>query len=493
MVRAPERMSGPDALMLNMETPSTPMHTLKIAVLDPRRRGRSVTLAELVELLPDYLGMFPRATQRVQQVTGHAARPYWITDENFDITAHLDEVWVDAPGGRDQLDAVASDLAVRQLDRSRPLWALTLVNGLADGRQGIVVRIHHAVADGLAALNTFMASTGLQGEVVAPAPVNLDAAQVDTRDLMRSAHHESGQLLRGLPMLIGDFMRAAGVKRRADRSQVPRPLTVRRTSFNTRSGAERHCASGDIALVDVQRIAVATGTTVNGALHGVIAGAMRAELLARGEEPGTSVTVFGVCRDLASTRTEGNDIATALAYLRSDVADPVARVRETAESCGAAVGYRRESGFDLTAKVSTYTGRIGPVFRSLAAHRMPRVMNNITTANMPGPRQTRWIGDIEVVDWISYALAIAPADVNLTAYSYAGRLTMGLITTPESMPDPAGFIERVRDSLAEVTAALGLDVEPGVEARVGDTDVEPATTHAVRVADEVADDVRVRR
>ena len=82
------------------------------------------------------------------------------------------------------------------------------------------------------------------------------------------------------------------------------------------------------------------------------------------------------------------------------------------------------------------------------------VMNNITTANMPGPRETRWIGDIEVVDWISFALAIAPADVNLTAYSYAGRISMGLIATPESMPDPAGFIERVREALDEVAAAL---------------------------------------
>ncbi|NMO02127.1 DUF1298 domain-containing protein [Gordonia sp. TBRC 11910] len=455
-------MSGPDALMLNMETPSTPMHTLKIAVLDPSRRGMSITLAELLDTLPHYLGMFPRATQRVAQVPGHAARPYWVTDESFDIAHHLDEVWVKAPGGRAQLDAIASDLAVRQLDRSRPLWALTLVNGLAEGRQAVIVRIHHAVADGLAALNTFMASTGLHGDVLAASPVNTDAAQVDMRGLTLAAHDDSGRLLRGVPALVGDFARAAGIKRRADRHAVPRPLTVRRTSFNTRSGAARHCASGDIPLAAVQRIAVATGTTVNGALHGVIAGAMRAELLARGEAPGASVTVFGVCRDLSSTRTEGNDIATALAYLRSDLADPIARVQETAVSCAAAVKYRRDAGFDLTAKVATYTGRLGPIFRSLAAHRMPRVMNNITTANMPGPRQTRWIGDVEVVDWISFALAIAPADVNLTAYSYAGRLTMGLISTPESMPNPARFLARVRDSLIEVSEALGLDVEAGV-------------------------------
>ena len=92
--------------------------------------------------------------------------------------------------------------------------------------------------------------------------------------------------------------------------------------------------------------------------------------------------------------------------------------------------------------------------RMLAAPVVPRVVNNITTANLPGPRQTRWVGQIEVVDWISFALAIAPADVNLTAYSYAGRISMGLITTPESMPDPERFLGRVAESLDTVEAAL---------------------------------------
>jgi len=210
----------------------------------------------------------------------------------------------------------------------------------------------------------------------------------------------------------------------------------------------------------VQRIAVATETTVNGALHGVIAGAMRAELLSRGENPGAQVSVFGVCKDITSPRTWGNEIATASAYLRADLDDPVERVVRTAASCHEAVAYRRQVGFELTEKTSAYTGRLGPVFRILAAHRMPRVMNNITTANMPGPKKTRWVGDIEVVDWVSFALAIAPADVNLTAYSYAGRITMGLVSTPESMPDPRSFLERVHESLNEVSRTLGLPESP---------------------------------
>ncbi|MDL9937846.1 wax ester/triacylglycerol synthase family O-acyltransferase [Gordonia sp. ABSL1-1] len=451
-------MTGPDALMLNMESASTPMHTLKVAVLDPSRRGEPVTLAELRAVLPNYLGRFPRATQRLEYLAGYAARPFWVRDEYFDVADHLDEVTLSSPGGRTELDALLAELAVARLDRDRPLWALTLVHGLAQGQQAVVVRVHHALADGLAALNTFMASTGERGEVIVPAPPAPVGVVHDQRTLWKAARAESWQLLCDIPRVVTGFGRALEAKRSARRAgaHIPKPMTVRRNSFNARSGAQRVCASGDIPLADIQRIALATGTSVNGALHGVIAGAKRAELLGRGEDPGMSVTVFGVCRDLTSTRTFGNEIATAAAYLRTDLDDPVARIVQTAASCDATVRRRRAIGFELTEKIATYTGRVGPVFRSLAAHRAPLVMNNITTANMPGPRTTRWVGDIEIVDWISFALAIAPADVNLTAYSYAGRISFGLIATPESMPDPAGFIRRIKTSLAQATDALDL-------------------------------------
>ncbi|MCR5979818.1 DUF1298 domain-containing protein [Gordonia jinghuaiqii] len=452
-----ERMTGPDALMLNMESPSTPMHTLKVAILDTERRGRPLTLDELADVLPGYLGMFPRATQRLEWARGYSARPFWVPDTDFDVARHLDETWVAGPGERTDLDAVLSELAVRQLDRSHPLWALTLVHGLAGGRQAIVVRVHHAIADGVAALNMFMASTGGAGEKVAPAPIGTGHAGHDHRALLRAARSESWKLLRGLPSAASALRRAVSAKRGAANGElIPKPLTVRRTSFNARSGDRRVCASRDISLAAIQRIALAAGTTVNGALHGVIAGAIRNELIARGEEPTTSVTIFGVAKDLASTRVHGNGIATAMAYLRSDLADPVERIRATGESCAATVRCRRDVGFELTEKLATYTGRLGPVFRGLAAHRAPRVMNNITTANLPGPRTTRWVGDVEVVDWISFALAIAPADVNLTAYSYAGKLSMGLIATPESMPDPARFLLRVAEAVDEAAGALGV-------------------------------------
>jgi WS/DGAT/MGAT family acyltransferase len=454
-----QRMSGPDALMLNMETSTTPMHTLKVAILDPSARGTPVTLDELRALIPRYLGHFPRATQRVEALRGHRGRPFWVPDMSFRISNHLDEHTLPGPGEQSQLDVLLASLATKQLSRDRPLWAMTLVHGLQDGRQAVVIRVHHAVVDGLAALNCFRAVTSdTPGAVGAePYPYAVDDVSPPDRAEMRAiARRDSMRLFRELPQVAADVYRAGVAARRFDqRRAVPHFMGADRTSFNTPSSHRRRCASASIPLADVRQVAVATGTTVNGAFHGIVAGAIRAERLARRERTDRpSVGMFGVCRDLKSPRRQGNELATATVYLHTEITDPIERVRATASSCAAAVALRRQLGFDLTEHLATYTGRLGPWARPIAAPIAPLVMNHITTANMPGPKEHRWIGNVKVEQWTSFALAIAPADVNLTAYSYAGQLSMGLITTPESMADPAAFLGRVQTSLDELTAAL---------------------------------------
>ena len=176
------------------------------------------------------------------------------------------------------------------------------------------------------------------GRVIEPAPIDPTSAPADRRVLGRMAREESRRLIRAMPGMVGGFARAAHLK--SSTPTLPKPLAVPRNSFNTPSGAVRVCASGDIPLAAVQKIATATETTVNGAPARVIAGAMRAELLSRGEDPGAQVSVFGVCKDITSPRTWGNEIATAAAYLRADLEDPVERVKQTATS------WRRPSPID---------------------------------------------------------------------------------------------------------------------------------------------------
>jgi diacylglycerol O-acyltransferase / wax synthase len=453
-----ERMTGPDAVMLHLERASVPMHTLKIVVLDTLEGGSPITLAELRAAVAPYLGLVPRSTQKVVAVAGWGGRPYWVHDDAFKLDAHLDEATLAAPT-RAHFDELCARLAERHLDRDRPLWAMTLVHGLQDGHQAAIVRVHHAVSDGLGALNTFLAaSTGTAGTVAPTAPARPTAAP-SASELRRRARRELGALAARLPALV----RAGRDVRRGSRGfeawdHVPGGLAGERTSFNARGGQKRVCASDELELSDLKEVARASGATINGVLHAAIAGAMRAEYADRGDPLDVpAVAVFGVAADTRSTRRWGNEIAPATAFLHTQIADPLERLRATARSCLLGVELRRRRGFAFSDQAFAYLPRLAPALRAAFAPVAPRVVNNITTANVAGPRTRRWFGDVAVVDWISYAVAVAPADVNLTAYSYNGRLSIGLVATPEAMPDPAAFLARLQPALDELRQALAVE------------------------------------
>jgi diacylglycerol O-acyltransferase len=240
-----------------------------------------------------------------------------------------------------------------------------------------------------------------------------------------------------------------------DVSQIPSGL-VPRTSLNRPSGPVRSCVSTSLDLADLKALATSAGVTLNGALHAVVAEAMREELLSRGENPDTPlVALFAVAEDTSSSRRWGNRVSSARAYLRTDLGDPLDLLHETARSCLLTVDLRRRRGFELTQRSHDLFGRLGPTLRAGVAHVIPRVSNHITTANVRGPAETRWLGDHEVVDWVSFSLAVAPADLNLTGYSYAGRFRTGFVSTPESMPDPQAFLGRLHDAMDRLLAVAG--------------------------------------
>jgi diacylglycerol O-acyltransferase / wax synthase len=453
-----DRMSGTDALLWHMEGPDTPMHTLKVAVADPIPRGRPIDLAELRDAMALATSIVPCLTTRPAWAPGFAARPYWVDDTDFDLDRHLDERTAPTTEDLTGLDEICSRLAEEHLPHDRPLWSATLVHGLPGGRQAIVVRVHHAMVDGLAALNGFLAATGAApGELPEVPPARLPRPATTGR-LARAALADLPRLVAGAPRLARDGLRSrrAAARYRATAREVPAFIGARRNFANAPSGARRTCATASWDLGDLRLISQASGATINGVLHAVIAGAMRAELLARGEDASEpTVAAFGVAvNGKDGARLLGNAITPTNVFLRSDLADPVDRLDATARSCVQGVGLRQATGLEMAGRWSDYGPRLAPLFRRVFAERLPRTVNHVTTANVRGPARTRWFGDLEIVDWYSFALAVAPSNLNITVYSYAGRLNLGLVTTPEVLPEPHRFLTLLAQELALLTRAV---------------------------------------
>lgn len=426
-------MTGSDWMLLEFEYPDTPMHTLKMVVVDTARRGRPVTRDEVAAVVPRYVDISPRFTSRAEKIGG---RWHWVRMP-FDVDAHLDERHLEAPDGFDDL---CSLLSQEQLDRSRPLWAITLVHGLGAGRQAIVVRVHHALMDGSSALNVFTRVTSPDPTVPAPLPEPASLRGPDGRSL--------------LPVRLWALLRAwLDVRRRTRQhggtGSIPRGM-ARRSSLNLRSGGGRRCAVSEISLADLRELARLTGTNVNGALHGVITAALREQLLADGNPADRPlIGSFGVIEDRHSGRLAGNNLATARYWLHVEDPDPLRGLVRTGQSCAETVAVRRARGFKLQALGAEF-GRFIPPLRNKFVHLWPLTPIHLLTAYVSGPQETRWLGDVEVVSWISIAVSIELTNVNVVAYTYNGKVALGMISTPESMPDPAGFLLRCGTALEEL-------------------------------------------
>ena len=143
-----QQLTGLDASFLALETTNSTGHVGGVCLLDPGGAPRPLDLAGLTDLLAQRLPLVPVLRQRLLEVPLGLDQPYWVDDGQFDIEYHIREIALPRPGSDAQLAEQIGRLHARPLDRSRPLWEMYLITGLAKGRIAVYTKVHHAAIDG---------------------------------------------------------------------------------------------------------------------------------------------------------------------------------------------------------------------------------------------------------------------------------------------------------------------------------------------------------
>src|ERR1700759_1122848 len=143
-----QQLSGLDASFLALETANTTGHVGGLSVLDPRDAPEPLTLARLTEVMAERLPLVPVLRRKLLNVPFGLDQPYGVDDADFDIEYHVREIALPRPGSDAQLTEQVSRLHARPLDRSRPLWELYLITGLARDRAGFYRKIHPGAVAG---------------------------------------------------------------------------------------------------------------------------------------------------------------------------------------------------------------------------------------------------------------------------------------------------------------------------------------------------------
>ena len=455
-------MAGTDATFWHLDRPGLSAHTLKTVILDPVGLGRQITLDDVFRTFAPRLGLLPRATQTVFSVPGFPARPFWVPAQQFDLSDHLDEATLPAPGGARELDALHGHLIATPMELERPLWAATLVHGLEGERQALIFRVHHALADGLGVLNSFLRVTTDGPTDAVPVMPSGHAPCASLVELRRRVMREWPSLVTDLGPLLRDAARNSRRARDYRRLHPDLPSlrgTSQRNFINQHPGPERVCVSHQIDVERMRAVARAARVTINGLFHALIASAVREEMLARGDDITSPTVAFFAVSDHASdsSRIDGNHVTPTVVNMFSNLADPMARLQETARSCREGVELRKLTGVEMAERWSRYTCRVTPILMEFAAERLPLVANHVTTSNVLGPTRMRYAGPVAVVDWRSFAFTTHPSNLAVTICSYAGHFSIGLTSSPKILPEPYRFLERMEHELATLEDLLGID------------------------------------
>lgn len=146
-----DRLSPLDVSFLYLEEATTPMHVGGLAIFEPPEEGFDHD--RLVALIKNRIAFVPRYRQRIRLIPGRVANPVWVDDESFDVTYHVRRSALPRPGTMAQLRELVARIMSRPLDQNRPLWEMYLIEGLENGRFAILSKSHHAMVDGLAAVD----------------------------------------------------------------------------------------------------------------------------------------------------------------------------------------------------------------------------------------------------------------------------------------------------------------------------------------------------
>ena len=455
----PERLTVLDEMFLHLEGPDTHMHVGGIAIFE----GPPPDYEEVLDMVDLRLQKVPRFRQKLATVPLGLGRPIWVDDTHFNLEYHVRHTGLPSPGDRVRLNRLAARIMSQQLDRSKPLWEMWYVEGLAGGRSALISKTHHCLIDGVsgADLMSVMMDLGPEPEMVEketwrpdPEPTP-DALMVEALKERLTSPAEAIRTLQSaasdpakLPNRLMEAAKALG-------SFVGGSFSAPTSSLNQPIGPHRRFETVLADLDEFKEIKNKFGGTVNDVVLTVVSGGLRRLLKARGE----NVDIMELRAMVpVSVRTDegkgslGNQVASLWAALPIHEPDPVERMRIVHEEMKDLKG----SGQAVGAQVLTSLGEWAPPTIVAQASRLvsrQRAFNLVIT-NVPGPQLPLYSLGKEMLEVYPVVPLTNNTTIGVALFSYNGTIGFGLLGDYDTAPDLGVLAEGIEKSIAELASAL---------------------------------------
>ena len=452
-----DRLSATDAAFLHQEGSASHMHIGGLALF----AGPPPIHAELLEHIRGRLHLVPRYRQRVAEAPLRLGRQRWIDDPRFNLEYHVRHTALPAPGDDEQLHRLAARIFSQRLDRTKPLWELWMVEGLAAGTFVVISKTHHSLVDGVSGVDlmTTLFDLDAAGSPAGPPPPWVPAPSPSSAQLAAAALQDTVGRAATLPLraAAAAAMRPARALAEARETGSALAEVVRHglspapeSPLNVPIGPHRRVATVACSLADLKTIKSALGGTVNDVLLAVVAGAVRRWMHGRGQR--TEGLDLRVCVPI-STRAKGdegalgNRITQVVAPLPISQRDPLERLRVVRDAMRDVKDSRLAAGAEVIAGMQDFA----PPTLLAQASRMNfsgRFFNLLVT-NIPGPQFPLFLLGRRLQAVFPLAFLAGERILAVAAMSYDGGVNFGLIGDRDGLPDIDAVADGIAASIAE--------------------------------------------
>jgi diacylglycerol O-acyltransferase / wax synthase len=500
-----QQLSGLDTSFLSLETPTQCGHVASLTVYDLSNWIRPESFFEAItETVRERIHLIPLMRRRLVEVPLGLDHPYWIGDEGFDLEFHVRNLALPAPGNETQLADQVARIVSRPLDRTRPLWELYVIDGLANNRVAMLTKVHHAAIDGMAGVEllTTLLDTDPKGrEITAPSsawkgenppsvgelaartavnyvknPPKAIRSQIKALQSMSGMARTTGaDLLAAIPLvsafrevpLLGHLAhRILGKSESSESFPMFPSKPAPRTPFNRSITAHRRFAYGSLSLADAKVVRKTFGVTINDVVLAVSATALRRYLDDTSDLPVDPLIAMVPVSIRSGSESDAysNRVSVVLSSLHTDLADPLARLAAIHDSTMSAKGMSKAVPADLLTDLAQFAP---PAVAARASRLVTRtsVMNrinppfNLVISNVPGPQVPLYTSGARLEHYYPVSTIVEGQGMNITVQSYRDALDFGVVTCRELVPDAWKLIDYLREALDEYVALANTEIE----------------------------------
>ena len=455
-----DRLSALDVSFLTNESSSSHMHVGGILIFE----GPPPSYEDLLEHVSSRLHLVPRFRQKLAYPPVPTGRPFWVDDPAFNLEYHVRHSALPAPGSEEQLRKMASRVFSQQLDRTKPLWELWLVQGLTRKRFALVTKTHHALVDGVSGVDIATVLFDLKPVpepaeadhdwVPDPEPSSATLLAKDAEGLLRTPI----RALRRLEQAVEHP--SAAVQQLSEAAEGVGEIgwafvnAAPKVPLNVEIGSHRRFAWVRSDLAQFKKVKDALGGTVNDVVLAVVAGALRSWLGARGirtEGLELRAQVPVSIRAQDERGHLGNKLAVMRAPLPVYIEDPVARLETVTEAMQGLKQSKQALGAEV---ISRFNDFAPPTLLAQAAriNFSTRLFNAVVT-NVPGPQVPLYVLGRELEDCFPVGFLPPHQALFIAIMSYNGGINFGLLADYDSMHDLDVIAEGIERSIAELVEA----------------------------------------